>query len=274
MLLYEQHNSTNPTGLTGPSPYVIPGEASEHIQPDNRVTMSYDRLRDQAFKTQYQSYVSRRIQPDMPNNSPKLHLAISSACPGLDMLVLPRQSCWEDSLAPPTIQFQSTRNVHHGCLFTTPGLDHLRRPPVHTCTKAWIQTDVPPRSEPSLTRRERSLLSSCILWLSLYIRAPLHVPQKAIPPKIHPCLLSCVLAPPGQRHPFMHVKLDRPAKLGFKQGCPAAPGLDTFARSLTLPVCQAPHAWMVPIQTRAAGHTGEVRVLARVSSGGQTGHLC
>ena len=69
MLLYEQHNSTNPTGLTGPSPYVIPGEASEHIQPANRL-MSYDGLRDQAFKTQCQSYVSRRIQPDMPNDSP------------------------------------------------------------------------------------------------------------------------------------------------------------------------------------------------------------
>ena len=42
---------------------------------------------------------------------PKLHLAISSACPGLDMLILPRQSCWEDSRAPPTIQFQWTGNV-------------------------------------------------------------------------------------------------------------------------------------------------------------------
>ena len=96
MILYEQHNSTNPTGLTGPSPYVIPVEASKHIQPANRLMMSYDRLRDQAFKTQCQSYVSRRIQPDMPN-SPKLHLAISSACHGLDILILPRQSCWEDS---------------------------------------------------------------------------------------------------------------------------------------------------------------------------------
>ena len=42
----------------------------QHIQPANRLMMSYDRLRDQAFKTQCQSYVSRRIQPDMPNDSP------------------------------------------------------------------------------------------------------------------------------------------------------------------------------------------------------------
>ena len=57
MLLYERHKSTNPSGLTGPSPYVIPGGASEHIQPANRLMMSYDRLRDQRFKTQCQSCV-------------------------------------------------------------------------------------------------------------------------------------------------------------------------------------------------------------------------
>ena len=128
-----------------------------------------------------------------------------------------------------------------GCLFTTPGLVYLRRPPVHTCTKAWIQTDVPLRSAPSLTHQERSISSSYILWLSLYTRAPLHVPWKAIPPRIHPCLFSCILAPPGQRHPFMHVKLDRPAKLGFKQGCPAAPR--------TGHLCEKPDFASVPSNT-------------------------
>ena len=132
MLIYERHNSTNPTGLTGPSP----GGASEHIQPANRPMMSYDRLRDQAFKTQCQSYVSRRIQPDMPNDSPNciwpfLLPALDSTCSSCPDGLVGKNP----GLLPPS-SFSRPEMSSLGCLFTTPGLVHLRRPPVHTCTKA------------------------------------------------------------------------------------------------------------------------------------------
>ena len=51
------------------------------------------------------------------------------------------------------------------------------------------------------------------------------------------------------------------------KGAQWGPRLDTFARGLTLPVSQTTHVWMDSIDTHAAEHTGEVRLLARVSRG-------
>ena len=159
----------------------------------------------------------------MPNHFPKLFLAISPPCAGLDVLVLPRPSCWEDSRPPPTTQFQLAGNVEPWVPVCHSWICPSTETPIHTCAQAWIQTNVRLKSAPSLTRQVRSILSSHIQWWSLRTCVPSHVTREGIPPKIRPRLFSWVLAQPGQRHRFRHMQLGTPAKSGFQESCPRGP---------------------------------------------------
>ena len=133
MIPYEQCDRTSPANSLGAIPGFLDRPLSMFNQPTNGLTMSYSRPRVQALRKQNQSCRSRRIQQRMPNHFPKLHPGISSTFWGLDMPVLPRQSCWEDTRPPLTGQSRSTGMTSLDCLCATLGLVHPQRPPsTHT----------------------------------------------------------------------------------------------------------------------------------------------
>ena len=218
----------------------------------------------------------RGFSQEMLSQFPKLHPAISPACAGQDMLVLPRQSCWEDSRLHPYSPIQLPGNVQpwvpvfHSWI--CPSM--VWRPPyTHACKPESRQMCTWRVHQAWHAKWEASCPVTSSGWAFALVFCHMY-PGKASSLRFdHDCSAESWL------HLARGIDSDtcsweHQQSQASRKAVQGGPRLDTFPRSLTLQVCQAVCVWIDSIQSCAAGRTGEVRLLARHPAGPQTGHHC